>query len=66
MIRWSDEMANDEDFIKLLEKETDLLKKLQTEVNEAVERADGKIERMQKGASKEDVFGSVPPKQPQK
>jgi hypothetical protein len=49
-------MADDADFIRKLEKETALLRKLQEEVGKAISRADDKIKALQGGASREDVF----------
>jgi hypothetical protein len=63
MVGWRDEMAVDNDFIKRLEKETDLLRKLQTEVGEAIKIAEKRIDDMKNGASKEEVFRPFPPKQ---
>ncbi|CAM5767934.1 hypothetical protein LMIY3S_02330 [Labrys miyagiensis] len=56
-------MAVDQEFIDRLEKETDLLRKLQTEVDAAIKRAEKKINDMKNGATKTEVFGRVPPKQ---
>ena len=54
-------MADDTDFLARFKEHTELLRKLQMRVNEAVKRADDNIAKMEKGVSKEDIFG-VPPK----
>ncbi|WP_331372729.1 hypothetical protein [Sinorhizobium chiapasense] len=55
-------MAVDYEFIERFEKEIKVLRDLQKAAEDAIERAQNRIERMRNGESKEDVFGPVPPK----
>lgn len=50
-------MAIDNDFIDRFKDQTKLLRNLQTRVNEAVDRADDAIKKLEAGVPKEEIFG---------
>lgn len=53
-----------DDFIKRFQQELKLLRNLKDRVDEAIGRAETKINQVvNEGKSVEDVFGSVPPKE---
>jgi hypothetical protein len=53
----------DDIFIRRFKEQTDFLKNLEKQVHDAVERAEGRIAKMQPGKSMEEVFGPLPPTQ---
>jgi hypothetical protein len=53
----------DEEFIKRFKEQTAFLENLEKQVHDAVQRAKGRIAKMQPGKSMKEVFDPLPPKQ---
>jgi hypothetical protein len=61
MIGWRDEMADNTEVMSQLKTQTDLLRGLEAEVQEAIKRAETKMQLLMDGVPKEDER-IVPPK----